>query len=221
MSSELLLSLVDDLLRGDHYHLSADDKCYFLREYTAGAGFSYSATNNLISNLKKSPEKRHLPEYFYKGEAIKQSVNELTAAIQQKWQKFDGWGIVPIPPSKAAAHELHDDRVWQIAKRLSAKLRIPAGKLLVTLKDREALHTRDRKRDVAVLIANIAVDENLATEREFKGLILLDDVLTTGATFVACKTVLKRRLPGVKVIGVFVARRMPDSEWPPLDFFDP
>jgi hypothetical protein len=44
--------------RTDHYHLTADDECCFLYEYTSGKNYSFSETNNLISNLKKKPPRR-------------------------------------------------------------------------------------------------------------------------------------------------------------------
>src|ERR1051325_8946914 len=216
MASELLLSRIDDLVRGDHYHLSTDDKCYFLREYTAYAGYSYSETNNLISNLKKSPEKKDLPEYYYKGEAIKQCARELGDALPKKWN-LDNWALVPVPPSTTETNPLHDDRIWQIARRVVRACNptgkgpgLLCGRLLRTINDRDALHASARKRDVAALAANLEVDETLAASCGFKGLIFLDDVITTGATFVACRSVLRRRLPDMRIIGVFVARRVPE-----------
>ena len=41
------LIAVDDLIRGDHSELNADDTCMFLREYKANAGFE-GETNSLI-----------------------------------------------------------------------------------------------------------------------------------------------------------------------------
>ena len=37
---------VDELIRPDHFRLSATDRCYFIGEYTAGKGYDYSATTN-------------------------------------------------------------------------------------------------------------------------------------------------------------------------------
>jgi hypothetical protein len=46
---------IDDQNRSHHYNLTADDKCYFLHEYTSGKNYTFSETNRLISNLKKKP----------------------------------------------------------------------------------------------------------------------------------------------------------------------
>ena len=42
-------------------------------------------------------------------------------------------------------------------------------------------------------------------------ILLFDDVLTTGCHFKAMKRVLNLRYPGVSVIGLFIARRAPDT----------
>jgi hypothetical protein len=60
------LTRVDSLLLPDHYYLDADDECYFIGEYTARAGFAFSATNDLIQNLKKPMDRRDRPEWKYK-----------------------------------------------------------------------------------------------------------------------------------------------------------
>jgi hypothetical protein len=57
---------IDDQNRGHHYNLTADDKCYFLHEYTSGKNYNFSDTNRLISNLKKNPSLRGRAEYHYK-----------------------------------------------------------------------------------------------------------------------------------------------------------
>ena len=48
------LTKIDGLMRDYHPHLTADDQCYFIGEYTADMGYSYSRTNSLISNLKRT-----------------------------------------------------------------------------------------------------------------------------------------------------------------------
>lgn len=78
------LTLVDDLIRPQHFFLEPDDKIYFLREYTAGAGFAHGETNNIISNLKKDMDRRGKPEWYYKERAIENAGLELRNAIGEK-----------------------------------------------------------------------------------------------------------------------------------------
>lgn len=216
MSSALLLTKVDDLFRDDHYHLRTDDSCYFIREYIAYAGFSHCETNDLILNLKKSMDKRGKSEWRYKDWAIRKCAEELITAIAEKWT-LNGWILVPAPPSKTKAHEMYDDRMVQIAQMVGQTLAVDIVELLESIADREPQHASKAKRDVQAQVANLRVNKRLLKTRP-KGIVVLDDVLTTGATFQACQTVLERELPDVPVAGLFVARRVPPQDDP--DDFD-
>src|ERR1017187_7591541 len=99
---EVLLTEIDDLLREDHWHLTKDDQCYFLREYIAGGGWQAGETNQLILNLKKTPDRRGKPEWHYKVRAIRQAGSELRVAFLSGGASWlNGAVIVPMPPSKA------------------------------------------------------------------------------------------------------------------------
>jgi predicted amidophosphoribosyltransferase len=69
-----------------------------------------------------------------------------------------------------------------------------------------ASHETDDRPGVAQIAANMLVDEAVA-EPEPTRIALFDDVLTTGAHFVAAKKVLRARFPNAKVHGFFLARR--------------
>jgi predicted amidophosphoribosyltransferase len=66
-------------------------------------------------------------------------------------------------------------------------------------------HLQESSRDVLALIANFQVNRTSSAAPQRIG--LLDDVLTTGAHFVAAKHVLSEAFPGVEIVGFFVARR--------------
>jgi hypothetical protein len=218
MSSALLLTKVDDLFRGDHFHLGTDDSCYFIREYIAYAGFSHCETNDLILNLKKSMDKRGKAEWRYKDWAIRKCAEELIAAIEEKWT-LEGWLLVPAPPSKTKAHESYDDRMVQIAQIVGQSLSIGVVELLECIADREPQHSSKAKRNIEAQILNLQFNGASIRKRP-KGILVLDDVLTTGATFQACKAVLKRELQNVPVAGLFVARRVPQVESDDFDDSD-
>jgi hypothetical protein len=220
MSSDLLLTKVDDLLREDHFYLDADDHCYCLREYTAGAGFGHSTTNDLIFNLKKSMERRDRPsEWRWKNWAIETCANELIAAIRAiKWV-LDGALLVPAPPSKTKAHPLHDDRILQITRRIGSAFSLQVAELLENKVDREPQHASKNKRNIQAQIEHLRFNDAALTTSP-AGIVLVDDVLTTGATFVACKSVLQTHMEGIRVLGLFVARRVPQPQPDPEDFDD-
>lgn len=51
------------------------------------------------------------------------------------------------------------------------------------------------------------IDET-QTEPTPKSLAIFDDVLTAGVHYRAMHTILRRRFPGVRIVGFFVARRV-------------
>jgi hypothetical protein len=40
---------------------------------------------------------------------------------------------------------------------------------------------------------------------------VVDDLVTTGAHFVAMSNMLGRQFPGAKIVGLFIARRVPEA----------
>jgi predicted amidophosphoribosyltransferase len=40
---------------------------------------------------------------------------------------------------------------------------------------------------------------------------VVDDVITTGAHYVAMRNVLRREFLGTKIVGLFIARRVPEA----------
>lgn len=83
----LRLTKVDELILVDHSFLNSSDDCHFLREYIPHVGFIGSETNSLISNFKKSPEKKGRYEWRYKTEAIRQIAADLAKALNPAWLK--------------------------------------------------------------------------------------------------------------------------------------
>lgn len=203
----VLLRRIDEWLLPDHSHLESTDRCYFLREYTAGGGFEASDTNNLVLNLKKEPKYRGQPPWRYKLKAIDQCAEELKEALGRN---IDGTVIVPIPPSKTQDHPEHDDRMLKVATRLCQGTTAIVRTLVLQRESTTALHLKsDSKRPTPHEIAeNYRIDETF-TEPEPSRIWILDDVLTTGSHFKATQMVLVRRFPNVRVNGVFIARRRP------------
>lgn len=193
---------IGDLERPDHHYLTEEDDCHYLGDYTARAGWSHSATNRMISNLKKSPLKRDQPEWRYKGMAINQVAQVMRSGIMP--EHLAGLTFVPIPPSKLQNHPEYDDRVLQIALRIS-----PHGtrELIRTVVSRVARHIDDTKRDPNALRATLEFDCSLR-EPPPQHIFLIDDVITTGCSFVVCKQMLSEEFPDAPVTGLFVARRV-------------
>jgi len=208
------LSLIDETSRADHYHLTAEDKCYYLYEYTSHRDYSFSTTNNLISNLKKKPSQAGQPHYWYKGQAIGICATSLAAALNPDW--LANATLVPVPGSKAADHLDHDDRV----ERICRLMRQPPPDVRALVRQgasTNASHEVAQGDRVTVeqLLELYTIDETLALPPP-QAIGIVDDVLTAGTHYRAMHTILTGRFPGVPIIGLFVARRVFHDD--PLEF---
>lgn len=195
------LRVVGDLERPDHHYLRAEDECYFMGSYTSRGGFGCSFTNGLISNLKKPMSTRGTPQWKYKVRAIQQAGAALRTNMNPK--AISQSAFIPVPPSSPRGTPDYDDRILQVATCIA-----PAGdvrELLLTNAQRTPRHTSNGRRDPEDLKQTIQVDAALTTVRPAQ-VILLDDVLTTGCSFVVCKEIIHSIWPGIKVYGVFIAR---------------
>ncbi|MEN3974780.1 hypothetical protein [Emcibacter sp. SYSU 3D8] len=205
MADPLRLSLIDDGNRGDHSHLTAQDTCYYLREYTSHAGFAAGATNNLISNLKKKPSESHRPGFHYKARAVAECTRDLASALNPEW--LDNATLVPVPSSKARSHPDFDDRVTRICRGIRPG-NIDVRELVVQDASMIASHEAGFQRHtIQDLLAVYSIDESLVNP-EPKAIGIVDDVLTAGTHYRAMHTVLSNRFPSVSIVGVFIARRI-------------
>src|SRR5262249_7961285 len=153
-----LLTEIDELLLPEYYYLDSSDRCYFLREYTAGKGFAFSETNDLISNFKRSPKFRSESPWFYKQQALETLAQELQDSINPEW--LGNATLVPMPPSKAPDHPEHDDRLLRLLQRLSLKS-LDIRELLHQVQSMEAAHQSSNRPRPDEIAHNYRLDENL------------------------------------------------------------
>lgn len=198
---------IDETNIGDHHHLTPADECYFLFEYTAHKRYDYSATNNLISNLKKKPGASSMAELRYKAGAIRQCAAYIAAAVNR--DRLPDWTIVPIPPSKERSNSAYDDRLMRVCRQLDAPRSLDVRELVVQSQSTVAAHEVEagQRPTVDDLLALYQVDESIVQPAP-KGILLVDDVLTAGTHYRAMHTVLSRRFPGVPIHAMFLARRV-------------
>ena len=195
-------------MRSQHHALSESDACWFYGDYISGEGYQAGRMNQLILNFKKKPTDSNKAGYEYKAKAI----SEIQSWFEKLIPKSQSGPIndvifVPIPGSKAKADPDHDDRMLRILQCLSP--RFVVLDLIETVSSRQANHS--------VTTGRLNTDELFATLRivpqmpSFEmppnaDIVLVDDVLTTGASFSACKRKLVERWPHVRVVGIFIAR---------------
>ena len=202
------LSEVDDLTRPDHWYLTEDDRCYFIGEYTARQGFAYSATNSLLLNFKKTPDRRWRPEWRYKEHALQTAAAAFRRALIPA--ALDRLTFVPVPPSKAKGDSLYDDRLTRMLRAIRTEPPLDVRELIVQTESTDAVHDSEVRPRPEVIEALYRIDEAL-TEPAPRHIAVVDDLLTTGAHFRAAKSLLSVRYPGVWVVGLFIARRVPDT----------
>jgi predicted amidophosphoribosyltransferase len=203
------LTKIDDLTRPDHSYLTPDDDCYFIGEYTARRGFAFSSTNNLILNFKKSMDRRNRPaEWPYKGRAIEQAAAMFRSSLNERARET--LTFVPVPPSKAKGDALYDDRLEQMLHKIWPGQATDVRELVTPAISTPAVHDSVTRPTPAELEARYAIDQRVR-EPLPQVIAVMDDVLTTGAHFVAVRNKLRREFPDTKIVGLFIARRVPEA----------
>lgn len=199
------LRVVGDLERPDHWFLTDADDCAFFGEYTSGGGYAHSFTNQLVLNLKKSPDLAGSPQYVWKGRAVREIGHAIAANISA--DALARACFVPIPPSKQPGAPGYDDRMVQVARAIGPG--VDVREVLLTTGERDAMHMQSTKRDPDALRTTLSLNPALLQPAP-EQVILLDDVLTTGCSYMVCKAVLSEVWPEAKIFGLFVARRALD-----------
>ena len=210
MASPKRFSEIDEISRPDHHWLTENDRCYFLGEYTARQGYGHSPTNQLIWNYKKTLDRRDRPEWRYKKRAIREAAALFRNALGDDPPP---WAFLPVPPSKARNHPLHDDRVTQMLRAIWPDKNPDIREMIVQSESTSAAH-ESSERPTPLDIESRYEIETALTNPEPKCIAIVDDVLTTGAHFRAAHAILEVRFPGVQIVGLFLARRVPEADLP-------
>ena len=200
----------DESVRLDH---CAEHKNLWLiygRTYTPRAGYTHSQTNQLILNLKILPTADEV-RIRYKREAIQRfekELNELLNGFSYKYPAVS-MALVPMPPSKTIGHPDYDDRIDQVALTVSKHLNnVSYLPLLYRTQDALSSHQNPAcRRSSEQVYRDLSINEPMAMcYRNGTFLIILDDVLTSGAHFSGARRRLLERFPGAGIGGIFWAK---------------
>jgi hypothetical protein len=207
----LRLTGIDDTNRGQHHYLEEGDRCWFIGEYFAYKGYQGGGTNQLIMNLKIKPTvlQQNPARARYKDGAIR----EIAAALGRILGQADkeGWTWVPVPTSKCAGHPDFDDRLHRILTAALQNANADVRVLLRQTQSMEADHAVQSRMSPEELYRALDVNRETLALRPIRsrGIVLFDDVLTTGKHFKCCERRLREVVaPETRIIGVFVARRV-------------
>lgn len=176
------------------------------RTYTPRADYSYSTTNQYIWNLKIPPNSGN-SRLTYKRDAILNFTAELCGFLL----RYPGItaALVPMPPSKASGHSDYDDRMDQVALKTSNQVDgICFMPLLYRTRSVESVHQcTSGRRSPDEIYQDLSINEAIAYSYQPETpLILIDDVLTSGAHFSAARRRLLERFPEADVRGIFWAK---------------
>jgi len=121
--------------------------------------------------------------------------------------RVEGWPIVPVPLHRGRQYHRQFNQAAEIARAMSAVSGLPVCHALRRVKPTQtqtALHRKERFSNLKGAFDVTRAGRRLA-ESNPKGVILLDDVLTTGSTLGTCARVLRKA--GCKlVVAVAVVR---------------
>lgn len=202
------LTEIDELTRGQHYHLAEDDSCFFFGEYTARQGYAFSETNNLIHNFKKGVDKRGRAEWAYKEAAIRR-----IASLVNTISNTDDLTFVPIPPSKCPTDPAYDGRLVDVMRTCQqTKQNFDFRELITQRASMQASHLAEN-RPTPDQIAQNYIFNHAAAAGIRNNIVIFDDVLTAGSHYKAMKTTIRLHLPHHLIIGVFIARTAREAEW--------
>ena len=158
---------------------------------------SNSVQNRMIYHIKRERAKRTV-SFF--ADSLSSTVDRFLA--QHQIAKEDAV-ITYLPRGRAARLANGTDQAYALARTLSRKTEIP----METLIKRRSGRSREQKRlTLAMRLENAKRAYVARQDAECKGktVILVDDIVTTGASMAAC-AILVRRMGAARVFGVAVA----------------
>ena len=159
----------------------------------------------MILNFKKSTDRQDKhSEWKYKERAIDECAEAFAAAL--KAFETDAITFVTVPPSKIESNPLYDDRLESMLERTREIIGILDIRTLIKQTENLQPSHESEIRPKPSEIAKLYDCMNDSSAPRPKQIAIVDDVLTTGAHFKAMESILSDQYPGVKLIGLFLAR---------------
>lgn len=201
---------LDRRLEWDASALSANDICYYYYDHIEG-GYSQSRANQLVFNLKKPLTRRGKGDWHYKIEAIRAFAENLASLMVRVQKSPLSISLIAMPTSKNRHSVDYDDRIVQVVKQTSDQTDIPWLDCFETIVDTQPVHLGGTRSATAIR-DNLALNDSAEQLANCDACVLVDDVLTSGSHFIACKELLKSAYPHLQVVGAFWAKHH-TSQW--------
>lgn len=199
------LRRIDESTVGEHFALTAEDRCFFFWEYTRGKDFSFGPVNALVKNLKITPQElqRNPARQKYKATALNHAASALRQLIRP--DQLEQLTFVPVPGSKCKDDPEFEDRMGGVLRSAFRGLNADIRNMLAVTRSSTADHRADeRLSPVELLAITELTPESQRPPRRI--IVVVDDVLNSGKHFRVAKTLLTNRFPGTEIRGLFMAR---------------
>lgn len=205
------LQQIDALLLDEHWHIDADDECFFLWERVTGGRFNEYPTNDLLSNIQipTSCRLQNPNRWYWKGNAIYYAARALSQLIPAPLRDAT---FVPMPPSLTVENPDHDPRIRDLLLAVRPALR-DIRELVLTIADGVQKEKNISPEERA---ANYRINEEVANP-EPTYIVIVDDVLAGGSHFKGMKIVLSGRFPQARIYGLFLSRAIRPNLVPIVD----
>lgn len=208
----------------DHHLLLAEDTCFYLDEYQVGTSYDEHEGVSRIQNFKIPMNNDNEYRLRHKNRTIRH-YGQLIGNLSKEYKLC----VIPAPTSKQPNDPEFDGRIkncLEHASNYNENLEIYDA--IFTKESRDPMHLQQRQRNVQELKASLQTDKCVIDQlikRNPSIIFIFDDVITTGCTFVTCKSLLiaefllyGERVPDIR--GLFLARRVPQKLSDPFEDFD-
>ncbi|QEL01103.1 hypothetical protein FKG96_09885 [Olivibacter sp. LS-1] len=215
----MLIGRIDELTEGDHHYITKDSNCYYFLEYPSGKGEQHYNNPNYsyIHNFKKSMDRQGTPQWRYKIDAIDKTISLFNEFISTG-DIINKYTFIPIPPSKIRTDPMYDPRMSQVLEGIkSLHYNFDFREILTCKENKQPSHESNSRPTIQELFDNYTVNIDLLRNAR-KFIVLVDDVLTTGAHYCAARDALLSYRKDLDIRGMFIARRVLPN--PIFDYFD-
>jgi len=187
----------------------AEDICYYIWKYNPNSEVNESV-HSFVKNFKRNPQELQGNTFFpkYKSQSINKAAHELSLICNrlEDNNKFKDSIWLPIPPSKSKADPLYDDRLVKVLESINSSFRLKFHDIFSTINSTESSH-KSNERDVQLKIDNITCNSHgIELLKNNANFIVFDDIITSGASFKALKTIIQSNNPDANVIGLFLCK---------------
>lgn len=195
-----------DLTEGGLLPPLYEDPCFYYLVHT-DEGYIVPSNQRII-NFKHSPERYRSNKrvWGHKQDEIKAFARDIVEWLSGISRSIEQWGnvaLIPMPTSKPSTHEFFDSRLVDLCEQVARMdPRVRVENILDISEAVQPAHAGG-PRNVDYLKKKIILKE---PSKPLHVVILVDDMLTSGSHYVACRALLKQAYPDVGIIGLFLAR---------------